>query len=87
MRHKLDLTSSTVPARITLAFGITNGMFNIAHVSSRHGDCALVQIKFEAEQKIAEARGNAEALTMESNALKSNPQIQDLATWPYLNAV
>ena len=33
----------------------------------------LEQIKFEADQKIAEARGKAEAMTIESNALKSNP--------------
>ena len=38
----------------------------------------LEQIKFEADQKIAEARGKAEAMTIESNALKSNPQILEL---------
>ena len=38
----------------------------------------LEQIKFEADQTIAEARGKAEALTIESNALKSNPQILEL---------
>ena len=38
----------------------------------------LEQIKFEADQKIAEARGKAEAITIESNALKSNPQILEL---------
>jgi regulator of protease activity HflC (stomatin/prohibitin superfamily) len=38
----------------------------------------LEQIKFEADQKIAEARGKAEAMTIESNALRSNPQILEL---------
>jgi SPFH domain / Band 7 family len=38
----------------------------------------LEQIKFEADQAIAEARGKAEAMTIESNALKSNPQILEL---------
>jgi regulator of protease activity HflC (stomatin/prohibitin superfamily) len=38
----------------------------------------LEQIKFEADQTIAEARGKAEAMTIESNALKSNPQILEL---------
>jgi len=38
----------------------------------------LEQIKFEADQKVAEARGKAEAITIESNALKSNPQILEL---------
>ena len=33
----------------------------------------LEQIKFEADQKIAEARGKGEAMTIESNALKSEP--------------
>jgi hypothetical protein len=38
----------------------------------------LEQIKFEADQKIAAARGKAEAITIESNALKSNPRILEL---------
>lgn len=38
----------------------------------------LEQIKFEADQKIAEARGKAEALRVESEALKNNPQILQL---------
>ena len=38
----------------------------------------LEQIKFEADQKIAEARGKAEAMTIESSALRSNPQILEL---------
>lgn len=38
----------------------------------------LEQIKFEADQKVAEARGKAEAITIESNALQSNPQILQL---------
>lgn len=38
----------------------------------------LSQIKFEAEQKVAEARGKAEAITIESAALQSNPAILQL---------
>lgn len=38
----------------------------------------LEQIKFEADQKIAEARGKAEAMRVESEALKSNPQVLEL---------
>ncbi len=38
----------------------------------------LEQIKFEAEQQIAEARGKAEALRIESAALKENPQVLQL---------
>lgn len=38
----------------------------------------LEQIKFEADQRVAEARGKAEAITIESNALRSNPQILEL---------
>ena len=38
----------------------------------------LEQTKYEAEQKVAEARGKAEAITIESNALRSNPQILEL---------
>lgn len=38
----------------------------------------LEQIKFEADQKIAEARGKAEALRVESAALQSHPQIIQL---------
>ena len=38
----------------------------------------LEQIKFEAEQRVAEAKGKAEAITIESNALLSNPQILEL---------
>src|SRR4030095_1567972 len=34
----------------------------------------LEQIKFEADQAIAEARGKTEAITTQSNARKSNPQ-------------
>ena len=47
----------------------------------------LEQIKFEADQKIAEARGKAEAMTIESNALKSNPQILELRTLEKWNGV
>jgi regulator of protease activity HflC (stomatin/prohibitin superfamily) len=38
----------------------------------------LEQIKFEAEQKVAEAKGKAEALRIESAALKDSPQILQL---------
>lgn len=38
----------------------------------------LEQIKFEADQKIAEARGKAEAMRIESQALATNPQIIQL---------
>ncbi len=38
----------------------------------------LEQIKFEADQKVAEAHGKAEAITIESNALQSNPAILQL---------
>ncbi len=38
----------------------------------------LEQIKFEADQNIAEARGKAEALRVESEALRSNPQVLEL---------
>lgn len=38
----------------------------------------LEQIKFEADQQIAESRGKAEALRIESDALKSSPQILQL---------
>ena len=40
----------------------------------------LEQIKFEADQRIAEARGKAEAMRIESEALRSNPQILELRT-------
>lgn len=40
----------------------------------------LEQIKFEADQRIAEARGKAEAMRVESEALRSNPQILELRT-------
>ena len=38
----------------------------------------LEQIKFEAEQRIAEAMGKAEAMRVESNALRTNPMILEL---------
>ncbi len=38
----------------------------------------LSQIEFEAQQKIAEARGKAEAISIESKALQSSPQILQL---------
>jgi regulator of protease activity HflC (stomatin/prohibitin superfamily) len=38
----------------------------------------LEQIKFEADQNIAEARGKAEAMRVESEALKTNPQVLQL---------
>lgn len=38
----------------------------------------LEQIKFEADQKIEEARGKAEALRVESAAISSNPRVLEL---------
>ena len=38
----------------------------------------LEQIKFEADQRIAEAQGKAQAMRVESEALRSNPQILEL---------
>ena len=38
----------------------------------------LEQIKFEADQQVAEAKGKAEALRIESSALQSSPQILEL---------
>ena len=38
----------------------------------------LERIKFEADQRIAEAKGKAEAMRVESEALKSNPEILQL---------
>ena len=38
----------------------------------------LEQIKFEADQRIAEARGKSEAMRVESEALRTNPQILEL---------
>jgi hypothetical protein len=37
-----------------------------------------MKIRHGLKRTIAEARGKAEALTIESNALKSNPQILEL---------
>jgi regulator of protease activity HflC (stomatin/prohibitin superfamily) len=47
----------------------------------------LEQIKFEADQRVAEARGKAEAMTVESNALRSNPQILELRALERWNGV
>jgi len=38
----------------------------------------LDQVQYEAEQKVAEAKGKADAMTLESNALKQNQQILQL---------
>jgi regulator of protease activity HflC (stomatin/prohibitin superfamily) len=38
----------------------------------------LEQIKFEADQRIAEAQGKAQAMRVESEALRTNPQILEL---------
>lgn len=38
----------------------------------------LAQIEFEAQQKVAEARGKAQAMSIESAAILSNPQILQL---------
>ena len=47
----------------------------------------LKQVQFEAEQKVAEARGKAEALTIESNALRSNPEVLQLRALEKWNGV
>ena len=47
----------------------------------------LEQIKFEVDQKVAEARGKAEAITIESNALKSNLAILQLRALEKWNGV
>lgn len=44
----------------------------------------LEKVKFEAEQAVAEAKGKAEAITIEAAALKENPQVlqlRALETW------
>lgn len=38
----------------------------------------LAQIEFEAQQAVANARGKAEAITIESQALRDNPQVLEL---------
>lgn len=38
----------------------------------------LERVKFEAQQKIEEAKGKAEAITIESQALRNNPQVLQL---------
>ena len=38
----------------------------------------LEQVKFEAQQKIEEARGKAEAISIEAQALRSNPAVLEL---------
>jgi len=38
----------------------------------------LAQIEFEAEQKVAEARGTAEAINYEGEALRMNPEVLEL---------
>jgi len=38
----------------------------------------LEQVKFEAQQRVEEAKGKAEAITVESNALRNNPDVLKL---------
>lgn len=38
----------------------------------------LEQIKFEAEQEVAKSKGRAEGITIESEALRNNPQVLEL---------
>jgi len=47
----------------------------------------LERIKFEADQRIAEAKGKAEAMRIESEALKSNPEILQLRTLEKWNGI
>jgi len=47
----------------------------------------LEQIKFEADQRIAEARGKSEAMRVESEALRTNPQILELRALEKWNGV
>ncbi len=47
----------------------------------------LERIKFEADQRIAEAKGKAEAMRVESEALKSNPEILQLRTLEKWNGI
>jgi prohibitin 2 len=47
----------------------------------------LAQIEFEAQQKVAEAKGKAEAITIEANALRSNPQVLELRALEKWNGV
>jgi prohibitin 2 len=87
---KAQLTSRLKPRNILVdEFNIVNFEFSKnfndaieAKVTAEQQALAaknkLEQIKFEADQKIAEARGKAEAMTIESNALRSNPQILEL---------
>ena len=47
----------------------------------------LEQIKFEAQQKVEEAKGKAEAITIESNALRANPAILELRALEKWNGI
>lgn len=47
----------------------------------------LAQIEFEAQQAVAEARGKAEAITIESQALRDNPQVLELRALEKWNGV
>lgn len=47
----------------------------------------LEQVKFEAQQKIEEARGKAEAITIEAQALRSNPAVLELRALEKWNGV
>lgn len=47
----------------------------------------LEQVKFEAQQRIEEAKGKAEAMSVESEALKANPQILQLRALEKWNGI
>lgn len=47
----------------------------------------LEQIKFEAQQKIEEAKGKAEAITIEANALRNNPDVLELRALEKWNGI
>ena len=47
----------------------------------------LEQIKFEAQQKVEEARGKAESMKIESEALKQNPDILELRSIEKWNGI
>lgn len=47
----------------------------------------LQQVQFEAEQRVAEAKGKAEAITVESNALRNNPDVLELRALEKWNGV
>jgi regulator of protease activity HflC (stomatin/prohibitin superfamily) len=84
LHEKLDPRGIVVDEFNIVNFGFSAAFNNAieAKVTAEQSALAaknkLEQIKFEADQAIAEARGKAEAMLVESNALRSNPQILEL---------